>query len=149
MVRTRAASTWPIAASVIRNRNGISLIISPAISASPSGSWTMMRSGGRSYPVSQGEVRRKIQPEGASRNASPNATVTWGIDRSGERNLCTQAKDAVPCQPAKKRITTAKERAVTASPVTKERRIDSATPGAANSARHGSRLNVTPPSAGR
>ena len=149
MVRVRAASTWPIAASVIRNRNGISLIANPAIKVSPAGSWAMMRSGGRSKPVAHGETRRNIQPLGAKTKANPNATVTWGTDSSGDNRRWTRAKPRVPCHPAQNRITTANATNVVANPLTKERRTDSARPGAAHSWRHGSKVKDSPPSAGK
>jgi hypothetical protein len=149
IVRVRAASTWPIAARVIRNRNGISLITKPAINVSPAGSWATIMSGGRANPVAQGDASRSSQPLGASRNARPKATVTWGTDSSGDNRRWTRVKPRVPCQPAQNRITTAKDSTVVARPVTKESRTESARPGAASRRCHGARERVSPPSAGK
>ena len=109
----------------------------------------MMMSGGRVSPLAQGDTRRRIQPLGASTKASPKATVTWGTDSSGDNRRWTRAKPGVPCQPAQNRITTASATKVVASPLTKDRRTDSASPGAASKFRHGVSDRVSPPSAGR
>ena len=81
-------------------------------------------SGGLINPVAQGEVSRKNHPLGANKNDKPNAIVTWGTDRSGDRNLCIFVNNQVPCQLAQNKITRAREIIVVASPVKKDKRIE-------------------------
>lgn len=143
----RSVSACGRAESVIKNKNGISLATNPAISAIPQGSWIIAISGGRSHPANCA-TSLTIQPDGAIRNASPKAAVACGTDRIGDKTRCMARNMRVPCQAAQKSMTIATEIAVAIKPLTNDSRIDAPRPGCANSACHGSRDGVVPPSAG-
>jgi hypothetical protein len=81
-------------------------------------------SGGLTIPVAQGEVSRKNQPLGVNKNDKPNAIVTWGTDRNGDKTLCIFVNNLVPCQLAQNNITRAREIIVVANPVKKDKRIE-------------------------
>lgn len=76
----------------MRNRNGSSLIASPAVIVRPKGSPITRTSGGRSKPVAQGESTRMAKPEGAARKASPKAAAAWGTASTGESARRNTAK---------------------------------------------------------
>ncbi|EWH00567.1 hypothetical protein [Halomonas sp. BC04] len=122
---------------------------SPAISDSPQGSWTISRSGGRSQPVTPGDISREIRPDGAIRKASPKAAAAWGIDSSGETMRRIQRSSRLPEAPARNSSTTVSEIRVVTRPLEKLTATERARPGWANSSRHGVRLNEVPPSAGK
>ncbi len=149
MASVRVTSICGSAASAISIRKGISLAASPAVMASPAGSLTINRSGGRSQPVSSGEISRATNPDGAARKTRPNAAAACGTASSGDTRCTTREKSRVPAQPATKRNTTATDSAVAASPVPSASIAPVASPGSAASWRNGSSDSVRPPSAGR
>ena len=70
------------AAASINSRNGISFTASPNSSARPCASFTVAKGGGTCQPIGSA-ITRAIQPEGASRKASPSASAAWGVASSG------------------------------------------------------------------
>ncbi|WP_333782916.1 hypothetical protein [Nitratireductor aquibiodomus] len=147
--RVRAGFTCGSAASVTRSRNGISFTISPDIIDRPSGSCTISRSGGRSQPVSSGEINRANMPEGAMRKASAKALAACGRESSGEIRCWMRAKSRVPPHAAVNSITAVREMAAVTSPVTRLISADMRIAGSANSMAKGASPNSIPPSAGR
>ena len=121
---------------------------SPAISASPAGSCTISRSGGRSQPVAQGDSARAIQPDGAIRNAMPKAAAACGTASSGESSRRTASKAPVPCSDASTSTTRPSERTAETSPVTTLRRAASMKPGQARRSRNAPKPGRSAPMAG-
>ena len=117
--------------------------------ASPAGSLTISTSGGRSQPVSQGEMSRAAIPDGAIRKASPKAAAACGTDSSGDMRCCSREKAGVPAQPARNSMTMASAAAAVATPAVSDSSAECQMPGWARSWRKGSSVSASPPSAGR
>ena len=125
------------------------MTISPAVIVRPRLSCTISKSGGRSQPVSPGDIRRDNHPDGAIRKASPKAAAACGTDKSGESNRSSARNGRVPDQPAVTSATISKETDVASSPVKSESITARGSPPQAKRSRSGSNDGPVRPAAGK
>src|SRR6266542_1805769 len=106
-------------------------------------------SGGSVHPVNHGEIARAIHPEGAIKKATPIAIAACGVDSTGATNPPIRRAHERPCATPQNAMASMSEIIVAAAPVDRLVITLVVMPGEAMSRRHGSRLNVAPPIAGR
>ena len=116
----------------------------------PCASRTVTRpTGGRSQPVSSGEIRRTIQPLGAARKAKPTATATCGVASIGDTRALSLRKAGCCDNSAQNDKARPSDSSVATTPVCKLSCTEVSTPGWLNRARQASSDKPWPPMAGR